>query len=663
MGSWTPLHRAITVLVLAVLLSAAGTVIRSGEVAAARCGGLGGCATAPQVMRQGTAEEELAAKYAPIMELREQTDSCGREAYRPMPVEVVLGNPSVRLVQPGPDGPSSIWGPTAADLYRARENQAAYLDLPGNPNAAGCTYPRDFARFGADAPAVTYAHIQTEKGYLALQYWFYYYFNDWNNQHESDWEMIQLLFRADSAAEALTQEPLRVSFAQHSEGETAKWDDPKLEKEGDHPVVYASAGSHASYFDRKVYLGLGEQGTGLGCDDAAGRARRVPLEARLVPEIVSGEDDPYAWSVFQGRWGQREPGQNNGPRGPNATKRWTQPVTHFDEDIRDYNVTVPTGRTLGPNAIQVFCEVVSLSGQVLDLYYRSPVAVVLSGGALVLVIGTFFVTSTRATFFKALAGPSIDRGDMAETAASARITEPSAVTLYQRHLGVFLAIGAIFIPIGIAIAWLNDALQVSIGGIVLALSVFGSLPLFGAFVVVNAAVAAALKELEAGRHPNALGAYRAVWTHGRALLWATIKAGAAFSLLAITIVGLPFAIDRIVRWLFLGQAIVLDGADSRTALKMSARAVRGHWWRTAVTALVLGVVATLTGPVVAIAALAVLRVSADTANVLSSVIYAFVLPLVFIALTQFYRGLRTREADAAGGPDGANPSDTHRTGG
>jgi hypothetical protein len=451
--------------------------------------------------------------------------------------------------------------------------------------------------------------------------------------------MIQLLFRAASAEEALTQEPVRISFAQHSEGESAAWDDPKLEKDGTHPVVHASAGSHASYFGPKLYLGLGERGAGLGCDHAGGPARRVPLEARLVPASVSGPDDPFAWSVFPGRWGQREPGQNNGPRGPNATKRWTTPVTDFDEHLKDVNVTVPAGRTLGPNAIEVFCSTVSLSGEVLDLYYRAPLAVALSGGMLALITGIVLVGSTRETFFTALAGAPAGGRTRRAPRSHARITGPSAVTLYRRHLGVFLGIGAVFVPIGVAAAWLDQEVDLSVRGITLALSLFSGLPLLAAFVVVNAGVAAALGELEAGRRPSVGRAYQAVWSHGRTLVWARLKVFLITGLLAITVVGLPFAVNRFIRWLFVEQAVMLEGADATTALAVSARAVRGHWWRTAVTAMVLGVVGVLVPPVLAIAALIGLRLSADAANLLSSAIYALLLPLVFIALTQFFRGL------------------------
>src|SRR5262249_5766533 len=53
---------------------------------------------------------------------------------------------------------------------------------------------------------------------LALQYWFYYVFNDWNNKHESDWEMIQLVFHGPDAAAALALHPHEGAYSQHEGG-------------------------------------------------------------------------------------------------------------------------------------------------------------------------------------------------------------------------------------------------------------------------------------------------------------------------------------------------------------------------------------------------------------------------------------------------------------
>ena len=66
----------------------------------------------------------------------------------------------------------------------------------------GCDYERWSRRLAAGSEPTVYAHVATEAGdpgQLALQYWFFYAFNDFNNTHEGDWEMIQLVFDADDA--------------------------------------------------------------------------------------------------------------------------------------------------------------------------------------------------------------------------------------------------------------------------------------------------------------------------------------------------------------------------------------------------------------------------------------------------------------------------------
>ena len=38
---------------------------------------------------------------------------------------------------------------------------------------------------------------------IALQYWFFWYHNPAKNDHEGDWEFIQLLFEASTVEQAL----------------------------------------------------------------------------------------------------------------------------------------------------------------------------------------------------------------------------------------------------------------------------------------------------------------------------------------------------------------------------------------------------------------------------------------------------------------------------
>ena len=153
----------------------------------------------------------------------------------------------------------------AADLFDLGEG--FYLDFPGDALAPECVYERDFRRYSDGRRATIYAHIVTQDDRpdeLALQYWFFWYYNDWNNKHEGDWEGIQLVFDASTVEEALATEPVSVGYAQHEGGERAGWDDDKLERQGTRPVVYSSAGSHASYFSSAFYLGRSAS-EGFGC--------------------------------------------------------------------------------------------------------------------------------------------------------------------------------------------------------------------------------------------------------------------------------------------------------------------------------------------------------------------------------------------------------------
>jgi hypothetical protein len=105
-----------------------------------------------------------------------------------------------------------------------------------------------------------YGRVVRQGGWVALQYWFFYPFNDWRsgfygaNDHEADWEMVYVyLYEKEDGS----LEPEWVAYASHdNSGDDLRrrWDDPGLELVGEHPVVYAGAGSHASYYEPGEYL-------------------------------------------------------------------------------------------------------------------------------------------------------------------------------------------------------------------------------------------------------------------------------------------------------------------------------------------------------------------------------------------------------------------------
>ncbi len=180
---------------------------------------------------RNAAARELADKFAPVMRLVEQPAACSDvgEPYGPMAVEPLIGNKQISLRQVGEDNPVVMWGPTAEDLYGLGEG--FYLDFPGYGLRPDCIYEQDSHRFSAATGPTVYAHVVTQAdrpGKLVVQYWFYWYFNDWNNTHESDWEGIQLVFDADTPEQALAKEPSELGYAQHEGGERSTWDATKL---------------------------------------------------------------------------------------------------------------------------------------------------------------------------------------------------------------------------------------------------------------------------------------------------------------------------------------------------------------------------------------------------------------------------------------------------
>ncbi len=125
----------------------------------------------------------------------------------------------------------------------------------------------------AAAAAVAYERIMAEyehyryhgrvlrqDGWLVLQYWLFYPFNNWRsgffgaNDHEADWEKVFVFLSESESGEV---RPEWVAYAAHNyagDNLRRRWDDPEVEKAGEHPVIYVGAGSHASYFARGEYL-------------------------------------------------------------------------------------------------------------------------------------------------------------------------------------------------------------------------------------------------------------------------------------------------------------------------------------------------------------------------------------------------------------------------
>ena len=95
-----------------------------------------------------------------------------------------------------------------------------------------------------------------------------------------------------------------------------------------------------------------------------------------------------------------------------------------------------------------------------------------------------------------------------------------------------------------------------------------------------------------------------------------------------------------VRWIFIEQAVILDGATPSTALSRSAAAVQGRWWRTLGIAIVIGLISTLPASIVAAVLILAPVLVSGTVN---SFVNALLLPFAVTAMTLLYFDLQVRK--------------------
>jgi hypothetical protein len=600
---------------------------------------------------------ELATRYAPIVRLVEQKEPCGHgEPYVPTNVDLVLGNPEVALRGPWDTTNVVEVAPTAADISKGLSSY--HLDFPGDALSPGCTYDEWSHTINEGSRPTVYARVVTEAshpGRLALQYWFFYVFNDFNDKHEGDWEMIQLDFDAPDAAAALKVTPELVGYSQHGGAEGARWGDGKLQiVGGTHPVVYPALGSHANYFSSALYLGR-SAAEGVGCDDTVGPSVELRPTVSLIPSAQDAYLRADPWLGYDGHWGEEHQGFYNGPTGPNTKMQWTEPLTWADETWRDTSFTVPAGGSVGTNATTFFCGAVATGSNLLTALVGNPSPLLIAIAA-VIVLLLWLSSRTR---WEPSAPFRLRRGRR----WGAIVT--SARRMYTGHLRLFLGIGVLFIPLGVIITGVQY-LVFRVGGLAPLVDSVGAsnafvatlaLGLAALFTVVGLAIvqtvtSIAMVELDAGRRVGPVAVYRMALPRLPTVLRGLVGAALAIAILSLTGVGSIIAAWLAVRWSLIAQVVALEGLGARGALRRSGQLVRGDWWRVASLTLFVSTIGLLLGPLIGSLLLFVTSASFNFVNLVSSLVYAVVLPFVTIATTYLYFDLvvgERRERDEVEG--------------
>ena len=599
---------------------------------------------APSAAASASQENALALRYAPVVRLVADTGDCEPDKpYQPIDVNALFGEPTVALTGPWSGDVVKI-APEAEDL--GARLFGYHLDFPGNPLQPGCDYLDWESRLTEGKTPTVYAHVATDSEHpdkLSLQYWLFYVFNDWNNLHEGDWEMIQLVFDASSAEEALANRPVEVGYSQHEGAERAGWGDDKLELVGGtHPVVHPADGSHANFYGEALYLGSSAS-EGVGCDDTRGPTFDVRPAVQTIPSVESDAVREFPWIAFPGRWGEQRPAFFNGPTGPNVKDQWTHPIT-WAEDWRDRSYTVPGSTIFGHSATEFFCGAVAHGSTALVQLVDHPLGFGLALAALALIV---LILVARATW-----RPTAPLR-LAHRRAWGQILAASA-RMYGQGIALFVGIGLLFVPVSLLVALLQVLIlhATSIFGLqtgdessglaaFVALVIGTSLTLLG-LGLVQAATARALVELDRGGKVNPLSAYRLALDSVVPLFGALLAAVLAVSLLASTFYLLPIAIWLAGRWAFIAPVVELEEASALAALRRSRELVRGRWLKVASLIVAGGAVVLAIGPI--LGALLILGTDAPfwLVNVVAGVVYAVTMPVVALATAYAYFDARVR---------------------
>ena len=130
--------------------------------------------------------------------------------------------------------------------------------VPGGTAAAAAM---QYEAQRATDPRVSYhGRVIRRDGWIVLQYLFFYAMNDWRstfegaNDHEADWEQAFVILEETPDGGVL---PVWFAAAAHDEKGSdlrRRWDDPRLQRDGEHVVVYPGAGSHATYMETGEYI-------------------------------------------------------------------------------------------------------------------------------------------------------------------------------------------------------------------------------------------------------------------------------------------------------------------------------------------------------------------------------------------------------------------------
>ena len=262
--------------------------------------------------------QEIAERYAPTLLFHKGEDG-KQDEFLPVGVEEMSRNATLKqqlIAYPDKD----LTVKPYPEVMGSYLNSQTYLDLNVDSDVAR-PYITWWRTVRDDYPHVVYAYVtfdRTPEGQavLVLQYWFFYVYNNGINDHEGDWEGIQLVFDYNSNLDAIRSgaTPKWIGYRHHHE--RTRWNECEAEWTG-RPKVYVALGSHASYREADEYWTVWPFD-----DDANGRGERLSF---VAGDYTVTQLKDQSWLLWPGRWGALAGNEiqqgldwigTSGPKGP-----------------------------------------------------------------------------------------------------------------------------------------------------------------------------------------------------------------------------------------------------------------------------------------------------------------------------------------------------------
>ena len=270
-------------------------------------------------------ESDLLRKYAPVLYFHPE------ENVFPWGINSMLDNADLKMLQNKrealmPVNPKLLSLNNSDKLYLDLRKIVPYYDAASTPNVLNQTFGKfPFRVYGRQI------YPQNNSNHIVLQYWLFYPFNHWYNDHEGDWEMIQVRYAKNRYT------PDQLTTSHHHSGSVIAWD-KVIKIKGTHPKIFVAKGGHGNWPTSgnhavgKIWRKVGifrdktsENGLVLYPDDIINNVS--DNQRKYMLEDIS--DLPQSsWPYWNGRWGDVKVlfWGSKGPESPGVQDKWKDPI-------------------------------------------------------------------------------------------------------------------------------------------------------------------------------------------------------------------------------------------------------------------------------------------------------------------------------------------------